>query len=164
MGLHKHHIIPKHMGGTDDPSNLIDLTVEEHALAHKELWEKHGKWQDLVAWRALEGQITSDDLRRMITSYVWTGRKHTPEAIEKIRQKRALQPPTRTGAIVSHETREKMRKSRTGKIHTKEAKDKIKMALKGKKKRQVVCPHCNKIGGAPAMKQWHFDNCKERII
>ena len=26
---HKHHIIPKHMGGTDDPSNK--LTVEEHA-------------------------------------------------------------------------------------------------------------------------------------
>jgi len=46
---HKHHIIPKHMGGTDDPSNLIELTVEEHAEAHRLLWEKYGNWQDNVA-------------------------------------------------------------------------------------------------------------------
>ena len=39
---HVHHIVPRHMGGTDDPSNLIKLTIEEHAEAHKKLWEKHG--------------------------------------------------------------------------------------------------------------------------
>ena len=43
---HKHHIIPKHMGGTDEPSNLIELTIEEHAIEHKKLWEKHGKRED----------------------------------------------------------------------------------------------------------------------
>jgi len=37
---HIHHIIPKHMGGTDEESNLVELTVEEHAEAHKkfEAW------------------------------------------------------------------------------------------------------------------------------
>jgi hypothetical protein len=25
------------------------------------------------------------------------------------------------------------------------------------------CPHCNKSGGEPQMKQWHFDNCKEYV-
>ena len=34
------------MGGTDDPSNLIKLTVEDHAAAHKKLYEEHGKLQD----------------------------------------------------------------------------------------------------------------------
>ena len=24
----------------------------------------------------------------------------------------------------------------------------------------VGCPHCNKTGGLPQMKQWHFNNCK----
>lgn len=43
--LHKHHVIPKHMGGTDHPSNLVTLTVEEHAEAHRILWEKYGHWQ-----------------------------------------------------------------------------------------------------------------------
>lgn len=40
---HKHHIIPKHAGGSDDPSNIVVLTVEEHAEAHRKLYEKHGR-------------------------------------------------------------------------------------------------------------------------
>ena len=50
---HKHHIIPKHMGGTDDPSNLIELTPGEHAEAHRLLYEQYGHWQDYVAWQGL---------------------------------------------------------------------------------------------------------------
>jgi len=53
MKKHKHHIIPKHMGGSNDPSNLIELTVEEHAEAHRILFELHGKVQDKVAWMGL---------------------------------------------------------------------------------------------------------------
>jgi hypothetical protein len=37
---HKHHIIPRHAGGTDDSSNIIELTVEEHAEEHKEIMRK----------------------------------------------------------------------------------------------------------------------------
>lgn len=51
--LHKHHIIPKHMGGTNDPSNLVELTVEQHAEAHRLLYEQYGNWQDYVAWQGL---------------------------------------------------------------------------------------------------------------
>jgi ssDNA-binding Zn-finger/Zn-ribbon topoisomerase 1 len=31
-----------------------------------------------------------------------------------------------------------------------------------KKQIKIKCPHCNKIGGANAMKRLHFDNCKHR--
>lgn len=55
---HNHHIVPRHMGGSNDESNLVRLTVEQHAQAHKELHEQHGRWQDYVAWKALSGQIT----------------------------------------------------------------------------------------------------------
>jgi hypothetical protein len=50
---HKHHIIPKHAGGSDDPSNLIELTPLEHAEAHRLLYEQYGRWQDEVAWKGL---------------------------------------------------------------------------------------------------------------
>lgn len=58
---HKHHIIPRHMGGTDDPSNLVELTIEEHAQAHERLYEEHGHDQDRVAALMLRGQISNYD-------------------------------------------------------------------------------------------------------
>lgn len=59
---HIHHIVPKHMGGSDDPSNLVSLTVEEHAAAHKTLYEKYGKKEDYIAWKGLEGTIGNEEL------------------------------------------------------------------------------------------------------
>lgn len=45
-GLHRHHIIPVHAGGTDDDDNIVYLTVDEHIQAHLDLFEKHGKDAD----------------------------------------------------------------------------------------------------------------------
>lgn len=64
--LHKHHIIPKHAGGSDDPSNLIELTVEEHAEAHRILFEQYGRYQDYYAWKGLEGSIGKEDILKGI--------------------------------------------------------------------------------------------------
>ena len=81
-----HHIIPKHMGGTDDPSNLIELTMEEHAEAHRILYEQHGHWQDYCAWQALSGRMGREEILRMKQGMANKGRKRTPEQIEKYRQ------------------------------------------------------------------------------
>lgn len=53
---HKHHIIPKHAGGTDDPSNLIEVTREEHANIHLQMYEQTGNRYDLGAYYLLTGQ------------------------------------------------------------------------------------------------------------
>lgn len=29
---------------------------------------------------------------------------------------------------------------------------------------KIECPHCKSIGQARAMKRWHFDNCKKKIV
>lgn len=60
---HKHHIIPKHMGGSDEPSNLIELTVADHAEAHKKLYEEHGNEYDRIAWLSLTKQIDHAEAR-----------------------------------------------------------------------------------------------------
>lgn len=66
-----------------------------------------------------------------------------------------------------------------GKNHTDEAKKDIREAnigsknpmfgkkgvlnhFYGQKKKQVTCPHCNKIGGVNVMVRWHFDKCKHK--
>ena len=34
-----HHIIPKSEGGSNDKSNLVNLTAREHYIAHLLLWK-----------------------------------------------------------------------------------------------------------------------------
>ena len=86
MLTHIHHIIPKYLGGTDDPSNLVELTVEQHAEAHRLLYEQHGNWQDHIAWKALSGQIGKDEAIQQARGAANRGRKRTPETLEKMRK------------------------------------------------------------------------------
>lgn len=36
-----HHVVPRCLGGTDDPSNLVSLTAGEHYVAHQLLVKMH---------------------------------------------------------------------------------------------------------------------------
>jgi hypothetical protein len=76
---HIHHILPQYLGGTDDPSNLIELTVEAHAEAHRLLYEQHGNWQDYCAWQALSGRIGQEEILRMKQGMANKGKKRTDE-------------------------------------------------------------------------------------
>lgn len=62
---HKHHILPRHAGGTDDPSNIIELSVEEHAEAHKKLYELYGKKEDLCAYYMLSGKNNCEEFVKL---------------------------------------------------------------------------------------------------
>jgi hypothetical protein len=68
MLKHRHHIIPKHAGGSDEEKNLIELTVEEHAEAHKFLYETYGKHEDYLAWKGLEGIIPKAEIIQELNS------------------------------------------------------------------------------------------------
>ena len=75
---HGHHIIPKHIGGTDDEWNFVFLTVKQHALAHRLLWKMDGRWQDKLAWQGLKGWIGEEDIRHQIAIANGKGRKGHP--------------------------------------------------------------------------------------
>lgn len=62
---HRHHIIPRHAGGTDDPSNLIRLTIAEHAEAHRVLWEQCGRLGNKMAWLMLSGKTEEAEAVRI---------------------------------------------------------------------------------------------------
>ena len=75
------------MGGTDDPSNLVELTIKEHAEAHKKLYKKYGRWQDKLAYESLlklkpRHQITKEIQRR--TGLMSKGRKLSEQAKKNI--------------------------------------------------------------------------------
>lgn len=68
---HLHHIVPRHAGGTDDPSNLVELTVEEHAREHYILWNQHGRWEDKFAWKGLCGFIGKEEMISETRRRLW---------------------------------------------------------------------------------------------
>jgi hypothetical protein len=121
-----HHIIPKHIGGTDDPENIIRLTIPEHAEAHRKLYEEHGRWQDKIAWKALSGQITHYEAKIEAIKKTQTGRKHTPEHRAKILE-------TRKGYRHTEETKKKIGKSNEGKIISEYNRLRASETHKGKK-------------------------------
>lgn len=77
---HIHHIIPRHIGGTDDPDNLVELSVEEHAEAHLVLYEQYGREEDRMAWLGLSGQASKKEV--CLIGYK-LGRVKTDEILEQ---------------------------------------------------------------------------------
>lgn len=56
--LHRHHIIPRHMNGTDDEDNFTYLTIREHVIAHFLLWKIHKNPNDLRSMHMLGAELT----------------------------------------------------------------------------------------------------------
>jgi hypothetical protein len=50
LGREIHHLLPWYAGGTDDWSNLVALTAEEHMAAHYARWKEMGDFRDLCAY------------------------------------------------------------------------------------------------------------------
>ncbi len=180
MRLHKHHIIPKHAGGTDHPSNIAYLTIEEHAEAHRKLYEQYGRWQDELAYKGLLKKIGKDEILHQ--KAVMTGRmgglalsgkpksEQHKEKILKLKQcftKNHV--PWNKGGFLQQSTKEKISKSLTGK---KQSQDTIIKRAKANrhprrkyncsKKENIICPHCEKVGHPNPMRRWHFNNCRTR--
>ena len=110
--MQRHHIVPRHIGGTDDPNNIRSLTIEQHAEAHRLLWEQYGRWQDRAAWLLLS--------------------KHTEEGWAILTREGGRRGgATWKGKTHSVETRAKLSKIFKNTTHTDEAKAKISAGLKG---------------------------------
>lgn len=105
----RHHILPRCLGGTDNPQNLVDLTIGEHYTAHKLLAiENPDNLKLQYAFTRMATVIRDGDHRILETPEEYTearmkakekinqynktheppmkNRKHTPEAIEKMKE------------------------------------------------------------------------------
>jgi hypothetical protein len=62
---HKHHIVPRHSGGSDAQDNIVELSVDEHSEAHRLLYEKNGDLRDFFAWKMLSGKTEEAEIVRI---------------------------------------------------------------------------------------------------
>ena len=80
-GFHKHHIIPKYMGGSDDPANLVTLHPIDHAIAHLVRYKMFGDIRDKWATNWLQNIVDPD---------VYT--KFSIDREKRIKEKRQIDP------------------------------------------------------------------------
>lgn len=123
---HKHHIIPKHMGGSDDPSNLVEVTIEEHANLHKQLWEELDNEEDRIAWLCLSGQITNAEAIILAIKKANTGRKASLETRKRMSESRKGEKNGFFGKKHSNENKKRIKEARLGVKQSEETKAKYK--------------------------------------
>ena len=182
---HLHHIVPKYVGGTDDRSNLIELSIEEHADAHKELFEKYGRWQDKLAYQGLSGMTSNEECMKKSMSEggkkggaVKNGKGHGKEgglAAWKKHKDKITETLRENGKKYGHlggvpvgkymwvtdgDDNKKLLIEDGIPLGWKRGRTKKwKTGFNNTKKEVVTCPHCGSSGGKPVMVRYHFDNC-----
>ena len=82
MEWHRHHVIPKHAGGTDDPSNILKCNRPMHIMMHWMRWLEEGSRHDFNASRLLMGKpakpalgLKQSDHQKRVASLTHKGTK-----------------------------------------------------------------------------------------
>lgn len=159
-----HHIVPRCLGGTDKPSNLIKLTARQHYVAHWMLWKTYSSHKLMHAFIMMYNSARNQEryiptssriyeklklehgtyMKTLRISCEHCGKVCSPSRHNLYHGDNCLQNPNLTPERLDELT--KMR-SEIGNNGNKRAKE------------IVTCPHCGKSGGNGAMRRKHFDNC-----
>jgi hypothetical protein len=105
-----HHVVPVCIGGTDEPTNLVDLYPEEHYLAHLLLVKMHPNNYKLIYAANMMASCRPSN-----KSYGWVRRK-IAEAVSKQMK----------GRVFSEESKMKMRLAKLGKKLPESTKEKMR--------------------------------------
>jgi len=119
---HTHHILPKHMGGSDEPTNIKEVTVENHAEEHRLLWKKYGKREDWLAWKSLSKQIGKEELwleRSSLGGKKMKGYKKTKEHLENISKSLKGKTYEEMGVVNTTERKQKVSEAMMGNTNSK---------------------------------------------
>lgn len=106
----------------------------------------HSEYMKNVFW--------TEDMR-LHMSKVHTGKKHSEE-VKKIMSKKIKE------AITDEEKVNRRNRISGDKNPSKNTNVKLLMKNRALNRKRVNCPHCHKEGPVNQMKQWHFDNCKNK--
>jgi hypothetical protein len=184
--IERHHVVPRCLGGNDDPENLVSLTPEEHVIANQLLAKMYKDHPGLALAAMMMATKVSNKaygwLRRNFATKISeidrSGWKPKPIQSEEHKQKiaasvrsawkdpdiRKRQVEAMRGRKLTDDHKAALSKVRKGRKLSEEHKKKIALANQGKShaSNTVTCPHCGKVGGQSNMKRYHFDACKSK--
>jgi hypothetical protein len=143
--LHKHHKISKHMGGSDDDSNIELLSRADHAEAHRKLFEQFGKREDYWAWKFLSRTKDWEWLKTNNPSHRPDVRKKISQSLKEHHQ---IHPE-------SAQTRERKRQVKMGQKNPNFGKGFYSSAND-----KLPCKHCGLITTKGNLGRWHNSKCK----
>lgn len=186
-----HHIVPRCMGGSDEPGNLVELSARKHFIAHQLLAKIYPESGLIHAAHMMSnmGQYTSK-------KYEWLRKRHAEKMSAMLKGKPSPITHAKLKAWADPTRNEKISSKLKGKQRTETHNKNLSAALSGRKlssdhkaklvkhgtengmfgkthtseaskkisdanKQKVICPHCQKEGGIAIMKRWHFDFCKQ---
>lgn len=107
------------MGGTDEKSNLVKVTVTQHAMFHWCNWQLWGNKEDWLAWRGLTGEVGKEEIIRELRleasrkgiKAMWEKQRFLyetdPEFVERARNHAKKIQPKAMRAALSEESRKK---------------------------------------------------------
>lgn len=182
--LEQHHIIPRSLGGSDEPNNLVKLTAREHFVCHWLLTKMHTGESRAKMIYALNGmkrngqhneryetKITSrvyESLKKefsIIHSAVMRGRtpwnkghrEDRPEVLENVKQAALKRKPQ------SKESREKQAQKTRGQKRTDKQKAKMSAGMRGVKKGPMSQDEKDKRSRALAGRPKPPEHTKKRL-
>jgi hypothetical protein len=162
---HRHHIVPRHLGGEDEVENIELLDPLKHAELHAlRFLEGEDKWFCAMqeGWPLMDPRLQEEVIQRMSSHNVMKDPEVAARMVEsmrangvydrhaeRMRQDNPMKKPEvaakvsaahkgrvspRKNAVLSEETKQKLREAATGYKHTEEAKAKMTASKTGKKR------------------------------
>jgi hypothetical protein len=165
--VERHHIIPKSLGGANEPHNLVWLTASEHLAVHLLLTKMVDGKEPLRKMHAAAIRMCNPQSRtqqRVFTEDYNDIRKECARLHSEYMKGKNL-GSNNPFFNKKHSEESKKLISLGGKglkrsDQTKVNLSKSKLGSKNPATKEVTCPHCGKTGKAGGMLKHHFDHCK----
>lgn len=136
-----HHIIPKCLGGSDHPENLVRLTARQHYLTHWLLYKMHKTSSLVHAWHSMS-RVGKGQSTRTINSHLFEYcKKHRRNHLSK---QYSGEGNNFYGKSHSEETKNRLSEVHTGKVY--KTKEQIKEWVENIAKKPKTKEHREKIG------------------